>query len=96
MGVAEHEDMELTTCLLFFGLSLHFMQLTVVRIREKTIVLIMRSKADKQKKLTGGPCSRGAEKKDRPFNSNILTQLDYCGIAGSQLYFLERISGPLH
>lgn len=84
MGVAGHEDMELTTCLLFFGLSLHCMQLTVVRVREKTTVLIMRSKADKQKKLAGGPCSRGAEKKDRPFNSNILTQrrlLRNCGFA---------------
>lgn len=84
IGIAVHGDMKLTTCLLFLGFSLHCMQLTAVRIREKTTVLIMRSKADKQKKLACGPCSRGAEKKDRPFNSNILTQrqlLPNCGFA---------------
>jgi hypothetical protein len=92
IGVAGHGDMELTTCLLFLGLSLHCMQLTAVRVREKTTVLIMRSKADKQKKLACGPCSRGAEKKDWPFNSNIFTQRQLLRNCEFAIIFLERIS----
>lgn len=71
-------DRRLTSWLLFFGLSLNHDiiqsgQTSFELVFEKKSTSIMRSKADKQKKLAGGPCSRGAEKK-RSLDLSILTQ----------------------